>query len=228
MSRIILLNKPFQVLSQFRDNDGRATLKQYLPNHEGFYPAGRLDYDSEGLMLLTDDGQLQQHISNPKHKQTKTYWAQVEGIPNEASLSQFRQGLTLKDGPTRPAKVKAIPAPEGLWERTPPIRERQSIPTQWLEITITEGRNRQVRRMTAAIGHPTLRLIRSSIGDWKLENMQPGEHREEVVNTPNPPSARKNASGRHGNDGNRRTSSSTRSRKQPGAKSGNRRPRRQP
>ncbi|WP_439134572.1 pseudouridine synthase [Pseudomaricurvus sp.] len=193
MSRIILLNKPFQVLSQFRDSDGRPTLKQYLPNHTGFYPAGRLDYDSEGLMLLTDDGQLQHRISDPKHKQPKTYWAQVEGIPDEESLRQFRLGLELKDGPTRPAKIKAIQPPASLWERIPPIRERQSIPTQWLEITLSEGRNRQVRRMTAAIGHPTLRLIRASIGSWALDNLQPGEFREETVNTPTLPEKRKPA-----------------------------------
>lgn len=184
MSRIILLNKPFQVLSQFRDADGRATLKQYLPEHAGFYPAGRLDYDSEGLMLLTDDGQLQHHISDPKHKQPKTYWVQVEGIPAEQALQLFRHGLELKDGPTRPAKIRLIAPPENLWERIPPIRERQSIPTQWLEVIISEGRNRQVRRMTAAIGHPTLRLIRAAIGDWRLGELQPGAHQIVTVDAP--------------------------------------------
>lgn len=181
MSRIILLNKPFQVLSQFRDSDGRPTLKQYLPDHTGFYPAGRLDYDSEGLMLLTDDGQLQHRISDPKHKQPKTYWVQVEGIPAETALTRFRRGLELKDGPTLPAKIRLIPPPDHLWERVPPIRERQSIPTQWLEVIISEGRNRQVRRMTAAIGHPTLRLIRAAIGDWTLGDLQPGSYRLETV-----------------------------------------------
>lgn len=196
MSRIILLNKPFQVLSQFRDDSGRATLKRYLPDYTGFYPAGRLDYDSEGLMLLTDDGQLQHRISDPRHKQPKTYWAQVEGIPAEDSLTQFRQGLELKDGLTRPAKAKAIPPPKQLWARNPPIRERRAIPTQWLEITLSEGRNRQVRRMTAAIGHPTLRLIRASIGGWALEGMQPGEFRIETVSAPAPASPKRSSSGK--------------------------------
>lgn len=191
MSRIILLNKPFQVLSQFRDSDGRATLKQYLPDHTGFYPAGRLDYDSEGLLLLTDDGQLQHRISDPKHKQPKTYWVQVEGIPTEEALNCFRQGLELKDGLTRPAKIRPIAPPASLWERVPPIRERQSIPTQWLEVIISEGRNRQVRRMTAAIGFPTLRLIRAAIGDWHLGDLQPGSYRLESVPTPPVPTHRR-------------------------------------
>lgn len=199
MSRIILLNKPFQVLSQFRDSDGRPTLKQYLPDHTGFYPAGRLDFDSEGLMLLTDDGQLQHRISDPKHKQPKTYWVQVEGIPDEAALTHFRQGLELKDGPTRPAKITRIPPPENLWERVPPIRERQSIPTQWLEVVISEGRNRQVRRMTAAIGYPTLRLIRAAIGEWHLGDLRPGCFRiETVASPPGPqPQRRSNSQGKN-------------------------------
>jgi 23S rRNA pseudouridine2457 synthase len=190
MSSVILLNKPFQVLCQFQTQDDRATLKDFLPNHPGYYPAGRLDFDSEGLLLLTNDGSLQHYISDPKHKQPKTYWAQVEGIPTSAELALFETGLQLKDGTTKPAKCRAIDAPDQLWERTPPIRERQNIPTQWLEITLTEGKNRQVRRMTAAIGHPTLRLIRSSIGPWSLGDMRPGEYTEKDVSNPAPPEAK--------------------------------------
>tara|TARA_B100000446_G_scaffold49886_1_gene46043 strand:- start:4415 stop:5053 length:639 start_codon:yes stop_codon:yes gene_type:complete len=184
VSTVILLNKPFQVLSQFQDAEGRPTLKHLLPNRPEFYPAGRLDHDSEGLLLLTDDGALQHFISDPQHKQPKTYWAQVEGIPAAEALAKFERGLTLKDGKTKPAKCRAIEEPEQLWERTPAIRERKNIPTQWLEITLTEGRNRQVRRMTAAIGHPTLRLIRYKIGSWSLDKLQPGEHRTENVHLP--------------------------------------------
>ncbi len=191
MSTIILLNKPFQVLCQFQDSEGRPTLKGLLPDQPGFYPAGRLDHDSEGLLLLTDDGALQHFISDPKHKQPKTYWAQVEGIPSKEKLASFARGLDLKDGKTKPAKCRPIAEPKGLWERTPAIRERKNIPTQWLEITLTEGRNRQVRRMTAAIGHPTLRLIRYSIGSWALDSLLPGEHRKEIahppINTPTTP-----------------------------------------
>ncbi len=189
MSSVILLNKPFQVLCQFQSQDDRATLKDFLPNHPGYYPAGRLDYDSEGLLLLTNDGAIQHYISDPKHKQPKTYWAQVEGIPASADLAQLESGLQLKDGLTKPAKCRAMEVPAQLWERTPPIRERQNIPTQWLEITLTEGKNRQVRRMTAAIGHPTLRLIRSAIGPWSLGDMTPGEHVEKDIDIPSlPPS----------------------------------------
>ena len=189
MANIILFNKPFQVLCQFQDAEKRATLKPFLPNYPGFYPAGRLDYDSEGLLLLTDDGNLQHLISDPKHKLLKTYWVQVEGIPDHASIALLSSGVTLKDGLTRPAKARLIEEPQQLWERTPPIRERQTIPTQWLELTISEGRNRQVRRMTAAVGHPTLRLIRASIGNWSLDKLQPGEHRLCNVDTP-PPQAK--------------------------------------
>jgi 23S rRNA pseudouridine2457 synthase len=180
MANLILFNKPFQVLSQFTDNDDRSTLARYL-TQEGVYPAGRLDYDSEGLLLLTDEGQLQHQISHPNHKLPKTYWAQVEGTPSAEKIKRLSQGVTLNDGPTLPAKIKAIDEPKGVWKRDPPIRERQNIPTQWLSITITEGRNRQVRRMTAAIGHPTLRLIRAAIGNWTLDDLQPGEYRQETV-----------------------------------------------
>ncbi|MFA0812111.1 pseudouridine synthase [Microbulbifer epialgicus] len=185
MAKIILLNKPFGVLSQFTDDQGRATLANYI-RHKGFYAAGRLDYDSEGLLLLTNDGALQHQISHPKKKVAKTYWAQVEGEIDEEALMALRQGVELKDGRTAPAKAKRLAGVE-LWPRTPPIRERKSIPTSWLELTISEGRNRQVRRMTAAVGFPTLRLVRMGIGNWKLNTLQPGEYRiEEVFSTSRP------------------------------------------
>lgn len=174
MAKLILLNKPYNVLSQFKDSDGRNTLADHI-SEPSVYPAGRLDYDSEGLLLLTDSGELQHRISHPSKKLPKTYWVQVEGIPSSEALQQLRQGVSLKDGLTRPAKAKLISEPPALWPRTPPIRERANIPTQWLELTITEGKNRQVRRMTAAVGHPTLRLIRSKIGNWGLEQLRPGE-----------------------------------------------------
>ncbi len=180
MPRLILFNKPFGVLSQFTDkgmgDSPRPTLSNFI-SEKGVYPAGRLDRDSEGLLLLTDDGKLQARISDPRHKQPKTYLAQVEGTPDDSALAALRSGVTLKDGPTRPAKTRRVPAPDWLWPRNPPIRVRQSIPDTWIELTLTEGRNRQVRRMTAAVGHPTLRLIRVRIGDWALTGLAPGEYR---------------------------------------------------
>ncbi|WP_018952720.1 pseudouridine synthase [Thioalkalivibrio sulfidiphilus] len=174
MPRIILLNKPFDVLCQFTDREGRRTLADYVPE-PGVYAAGRLDRDSEGLVVLTDDGRLQARISDPKHKMSKTYWVQVEGVPDAQALKTLAEGVELKDGLTLPARVKIIDEPPGLWSRDPPIRVRQSIPTTWLELTISEGRNRQVRRMTAAVGHPTLRLIRYRVGSWTLDGLGPGE-----------------------------------------------------
>jgi 23S rRNA pseudouridine2457 synthase len=183
MSRLILFNKPFQVLSQFTDGEGRQTLATFL-RAPGFRAAGRLDYDSEGLLLLTDDGQLQHQIANPARKMWKTYWVQVEGCPTTTDMKALCNGLTLKDGPTLPAKAHCIDAPPGLWPRDPPIRIRQNKPTSWLELSIQEGRNRQVRRMTAAIEHPTLRLIRACIGEWSLQGLAPGESRQLELTTP--------------------------------------------
>jgi 23S rRNA pseudouridine2457 synthase len=182
MSSLILFNKPYGVLSQFTDDQNRPTLAQYikLPN---VYPAGRLDHDSEGLLLLTDDGQVQHHIAHPAHKLPKTYWVQVEGAPNSYALTKLRQGVELNDGITLPAEARLIPPPK-LWERDPPIRSRVNIPTQWVEIVISEGKNRQIRRMTAAVGHPTLRLVRVKIGNWTLEGIAPGEHKATTINLP--------------------------------------------
>ncbi len=181
MAKLIVLNKPFRVISQFSASEDKQTLADLIKD-KGVYPAGRLDYDSEGLLLLTDDGVLQQHISNPKNKLPKTYWVQVEGSEDQSAVKQLSQGVKLKDGITRPAKVAIIPEPD-LWQRTPPVRFRQHIPTHWLSLTISEGKNRQVRRMTAAVGLPTLRLIRVQIGQWSLENLQPGESRCIEVHT---------------------------------------------
>ena len=187
MPRLILLNKPYGVLSQFTDTAGRPTLADLLPI-PNVYVAGRLDRDSEGLLALTDDGTLQAQISHPRHKRPKTYWVQVEGNPTEIALESLRQGIKLSDGLTQPTTIRRIPEPEGLWPRIPPIRFRAAIPTAWLEITLREGRNRQVRRMTAAVGYPTLRLVRWQIGNWTLAGLEPGQWRElELPRTVSPP-----------------------------------------
>jgi len=180
MSRVLLFNKPYGVICQFSRDGMHPTLADYIALPD-FYPAGRLDTDSEGLLLLTNDGQLQHRITDPKHKQPKTYWVQVENVPDEAALENLRRGVQLKDGLTLPAGARLMAEPENLWLRLPPVRERKSQPTSWLELTIREGKNRQVRRMTAAVGHPTLRLIRCAIGEWTLSGLQVGEWREEVV-----------------------------------------------
>lgn len=174
--RLLLLNKPFDVLTQFNDEQGRATLKDFVAV-PGVYPAGRLDRDSEGLLLLTNHGGLQARIADPKHKLAKTYWVQVEGEPTAEQLQRLCEGVELNDGPTLPAEARLLDEPQ-LWPRDPPVRFRKSVPTAWLELVIREGRNRQVRRMTAAVGLPTLRLVRVRIGPWSLDGLQPGEWKE--------------------------------------------------
>lgn len=173
MTRILLFNKPMGVLSQFTDGQARATLSDFI-GVPGVYAAGRLDRDSEGLLVLTDDGKLQARIANPKHKMPKTYLVQVEGLPEAAALDQLRDGVVLKDGKTAPARIRKVEQPAWLWPRDPPVRVRKTVPDSWLELVIKEGRNRQVRRMTAAVGHPTLRLIRVAIGEWSLDELEPG------------------------------------------------------
>ena len=186
MSRILLFNKPYGVICQFSRDGLHPTLADYIPV-PGFYPAGRLDTDSEGLLLLTNDGVLQHRITDPRHKLPKTYWVQVEGVPDEAALAQLCRGVRLPEFTTHPAKVRLLDELAGLWPRNPPIRERKNIPTSWLELTIHEGKNRQVRRMTAAVGYPTLRLIRCSIGDWTRAGLEVGAWREAAVPAGAPP-----------------------------------------
>lgn len=177
MARLILLNKPYGVLCQFSGDGSRPTLKDFVDVPD-VYPAGRLDTDSEGLVVLTDDGPLQASIADPRHKLEKVYWVQVEGTPAPDALEALRRGVPLRDGMTRPARVRAMAEPPGLWERVPPIRERRAIPTTWLELALREGRNRQVRRMTAHVGLPTLRLVRARVGPWSLEGLAPGSWRD--------------------------------------------------
>ncbi|WP_419413711.1 pseudouridine synthase [Pontibacter sp. JAM-7] len=189
----MLFNKPFQVLTQFTTTDNKSTLADFI-KQPGFYAAGRLDYDSEGLLLLTDDGQLQHQLAHPKFKLEKTYWVQVEGEITGQALIALSQGVVLKDGLTRPATARRLAPPE-LWPRVPPIRQRKNQPTSWIELKISEGKNRQVRRMTAAVGFPTLRLVRYAIGNWTLKGLKPGEHRQEQVHAsqprPNTPKAKR-------------------------------------
>ena len=177
MGSILLFNKPFGVICQFSRDGLHPTLADYIPLPD-YYPAGRLDTDSEGLLVLTDDGQLQHRITDPKHKLPKTYWVQVEGVPDAAALEQLRHGVKLADFTTQPAEAHVIEEPANLWPRSPPIRSRKNIPTSWLQLTIREGKNRQVRRMTAAVGLPTLRLIRYSIGEWTLDEVGQGQWRQ--------------------------------------------------
>jgi 23S rRNA pseudouridine2457 synthase len=200
MPSVILLNKPFDVLCQFTDAEGRATLADFV-DRKGYYPAGRLDRDSEGLVVLTNDGRLQAVIADPRHKLAKTYWVQVEGEITEEALEQLCRGVILNDGPTLPCDAHRIAEPEDLWERVPPVRFRKAIPTSWLALTLREGRNRQVRRMTAAVGFPTLRLIRWAVGPWTLEGLTLGawrfaEAEGMVQRSPKPPRSARPSHGR--------------------------------
>ncbi|QTQ33062.1 pseudouridine synthase [Aromatoleum bremense] len=183
MSRLILLNKPYGVICQFSGDGAHVTLKDFVPV-PGVYPAGRLDTDSEGLLLLTDDGALQHRIADPRHKLPKTYLVQVEGEPDDAALAALRAGLDLGDFVTRPCRARRVDEPDWLWPRDPPVRFRKNVPTSWLEIVLHEGKNRQVRRMTAKAGFPTLRLIRLAIGDWSLAGLAPGQWHSEQVESP--------------------------------------------
>jgi len=195
LANLILLNKPFQVLSQFTDDGDRTTLKHFISDR-GFYPAGRLDYDSEGLLILTDDGQTQHQLANPAFKLEKTYWVQVEGELDQSALDKLIKGVELKDGLTKPARARIIDEPD-VWDRNPPIRERKNKPTSWLELKIKEGKNRQVRRMTAAVGFPTLRLIRHAIGKWTVDDLTPGESKRETVHLKHAPRPRSNIAARN-------------------------------
>ncbi len=184
MAELILFNKPYRVLSQFTDRQGRATLADWIDAPD-FYPAGRLDFDSEGLLLLCDDGALQQRISNPRHRHWKSYWLQLEGWISDAAIETLRGGVELRDGPTLPARVRRITPPD-LWPRQPPVVTRHRDGSSWIEIAICEGRNRQLRRMAAAVGHPVLRLVRTAVGDWRLGDLAPGAHEKHRVHLPRP------------------------------------------
>ncbi|PCF93769.1 pseudouridine synthase [Vreelandella nigrificans] len=192
MSTLYLLHKPYRMLSQFTDNQGRATLADVI-NAPGVYAAGRLDYDSEGLLLLSDDGSLIHRIAHPRHKQPKTYWVQLEGCISSEAIDALKNGITLKDGPTKPAKARRMEAP-AIAPRDPAIDPKRHPSTSWLELTISEGRNRQVRRMTAHVGFPTLRLIRAAIGPWQLGDLAPGEWRKETLHAPRPTNLSKRGS----------------------------------
>ena len=195
MAKLIIFNKPFQVLSQFTDDSGKKTLADYI-NVKSVYPAGRLDFDSEGLLLLTDNGLLQARISDPKYKLSKTYWVQVEGNASQAQCDELLTGVSLKDGMATALSCKLIPEP-ALWDRVPPIRVRKLIPDSWMEIVINEGRNRQVRRMTAAVNLPTLRLVRAKVGEWSVEGLKPGEYRtEDAVAPSSSPQSKARSNGR--------------------------------